>query len=328
MKAPKLPENENERLETLRALGLLDTPMEERFDRITRLARRLFDIPIALVSLVDENRQWFKSCMGLDVRETPRDISFCGHAILGDDVMVVENAGTDARFSDNPLVAGDPNIGFYAGYPIHASNGQAIGTLCLIDTKPRNLCAEELEIFRDLALIVEREITAVELATLDELTSISNRRGFLMLAEHGLNMCVRRNLPASLVVLDIDKFKAINETFGRREGDRALRSFTEQMKNNLRASDLFARISGNEFVILLTNTELAQAMQVMTDFTDILSEFNNRVCRGYDLAFSYGVVDFNASKHSTVEKMLSDADIIMYDQKKQKRYSQRRAEKV
>ena len=328
MIVPKLAASEKERLKTLRSLSILDTPSEERFDRITRMARRLFNVPIALISLIDEDRQWFKSCMGLDVRETARDISFCGHAILTEGVMVVADANVDKRFSDNPLVLNEPNIGFYAGCPVHALNGQVLGTLCLIDTKPRPFSEEDVEMLRDLALIVESEIAIAELATVDELTGISNRRGFLMLAEHGLNMCARRDLPASLVLIDIDKFKLVNEAHGRREGDRALRSFTEQMKNKLRASDLFARIGSDEFVVLLTNTASNMADTVMADFNEVLNEFNARVNRGYTLAFSYGVVDFNASKHTTVEKLLVDADIIMYDKKKQKRYSERRAERI
>tara|TARA_R110001583_G_scaffold16518_13_gene67657 strand:+ start:1037 stop:2023 length:987 start_codon:yes stop_codon:yes gene_type:complete len=326
--APEIPVNDVERLKTLRALNILNTPMEERFDRITRMARRLFNVPIALVSLIDEDRQWFKSCMGLDVRETPRDISFCGHAILDDSILVVPDAKDDERFFNNPLVLSEPNIGFYAGCPLRAPDGHVLGTLCLIDTHARTLSGEDLEMLRDLALIVEAEIATVELNTLDELTNISNRRGFLMLAEHGLNMCARLDLPASLVMIDIDQFKTVNETFGRREGDRALRSFSEQMKNKLGASDVFARIGSDEFVVLLSNTPPDSAEAVMVSFAEILADFNARVNRGYDLAFSYGIVDFNANKHLTVEKILADADIIMYDQKKQKRYSERQAAKI
>lgn len=112
--APK-PVDEAARLETLHSLSILDTPPEERFDRLTRLARRLFDVPIALVSLVDENRQWFKSHPGLDATQTSRDISFCAHALLADETMVIQDARNDDRFHDNPLVTGQPGIRFYAG---------------------------------------------------------------------------------------------------------------------------------------------------------------------------------------------------------------------
>ena len=115
---PPTPVDELMRLETLRNLKILDTESEERFDRVTRLARRVFGTPIALVSLVDNDRQWFKSRQGIEVSETSREISFCGHAILDDEVMVVRDAHDDERFADNPLVTSDPSIRFYAGYPL------------------------------------------------------------------------------------------------------------------------------------------------------------------------------------------------------------------
>lgn len=126
MEAPKFPADESARIETLRALRILDTAPEERFDRITRMAKRMFGVPISLVSLVDSERQWFKSAEGLDAKETPREISFCGHAILGDDVFIVPNALVDSRFSDNPLVVDAPEIRFYAGSPIKAANGHKV----------------------------------------------------------------------------------------------------------------------------------------------------------------------------------------------------------
>lgn len=145
MPAAPIPNNEPARLATLRALRLLDSPSEERFDRLTRVARRLFKAPIALVSLIDENRQWFKSCIGLNVAETSRDISFCGHAILHDDVLVIPDARNDARFYDNPLVTGAPGIRFYAGQPLTAPNGSKLGTLCVIDTHPENSAAKSAD---------------------------------------------------------------------------------------------------------------------------------------------------------------------------------------
>ena len=187
MKSPEIPVDEEKRLESLRSLNILDTAAEERFDRLTRLAKRLFNVPIALVSLVDENRQWFKSCMGLRASETGRDISFCGHAILGDDLFVIPNALEDESFRDNPLVTSEPYIRFYAGYPLKHINGQKLGILCLIDTEPRQLSPEDVEDFKDLALMAERELAAVELATLDDLTQLSNKRGFSILACKALN---------------------------------------------------------------------------------------------------------------------------------------------
>lgn len=155
MLAAPIPNNDAERLAALYALLMLDTPPEERFDKIVSFAAAEFDVPIALLTLVDENRQWFKAQQGMDVCETSRDVSFCGHAILRPDIMVIPDALADDRFADNPLVTGDPLIRFYAGAPLIMPSGHALGTLCVIDTKPREMDAIELAIFstlRDLAV--------------------------------------------------------------------------------------------------------------------------------------------------------------------------------
>lgn len=157
MKPPRAPDDERQRLASLHALSLLDTVPEERFDRLTRLARTLFGVPIALVSLVDRDRQWFKSRQGLSACETHRDLSFCGHAILDNAVFEVSNALNDDRFADNPLVTGAPHIRFYAGAPLTSPQGYRVGTLCIIDTTPRELSPELRTALRDLADCVESE---------------------------------------------------------------------------------------------------------------------------------------------------------------------------
>lgn len=148
-----IPDNEAARLRSLRDLQLLDTAPEERFDRVVRFAAEQLDMPIALVSLVDEKRQWFKARFGLAAAETPRDISFCGHAIAASGLFVIEDARLDSRFADNPLVTGAPHIRFYAGAPLSAPSGHRVGTLCIIDTEPRKLGRVELatlDVLRDL----------------------------------------------------------------------------------------------------------------------------------------------------------------------------------
>lgn len=159
MQAPPFPENEIKRLQALREQELLDTAPEERFDRITRVAKHLFGVEMALVSLIDADRQWFKSKQGLDACETGRDISFCGHAILGTDTFEVNDARLDPRFADNPLVTGAPYIRFYAGAPLHTPDGYAIGTLCIIDSRPRSLTPDEHQSLRDLADCVEAQFS-------------------------------------------------------------------------------------------------------------------------------------------------------------------------
>ena len=162
VKAP-LPENESQRVASLHALQILDTLSEERFERITRIAQRLFDVPITSITLVDANRQWFKSCVGLSVPETSRDVSFCAHAILSDEALVIPDARTDPRFADNPLVTGEPYIRFYAGQPLSDTKGYKLGTLCIIDRRPRRMSAADLRALKDLAYWAENELNTIEL---------------------------------------------------------------------------------------------------------------------------------------------------------------------
>jgi len=158
MKAAPLPANEAARLENLRYQQILDTKPEEAFDRITRMVAHIVDVPIALVSLVDEHRQWFKSHYGIDATETPREIAFCAHAILDDKTLVVEDALLDPRFADNALVTGDPKLRFYAGAPITTVEGFNIGTLCVIDRVPRTLPDAHRQLIEDLAKLVADEL--------------------------------------------------------------------------------------------------------------------------------------------------------------------------
>jgi len=163
LEPPVIPANEDERHASLCQLNILDTDPEEGFDRLTRLAQSYFKVPIALVSLVDSQRQWFKSRQGLDATETPRDISFCGHAILGTDIFCVPDTLEDPRFRDNPLVTSPPSIRFYAGAPLSSPDGMKVGTLCIIDTEPRIWSGEDARVLRDLADCVEKELGQAEL---------------------------------------------------------------------------------------------------------------------------------------------------------------------
>jgi PAS domain S-box-containing protein len=198
MQAPAIPEHEVERLQALRASALLDTPPEERFDRLTRLAKRIFGTRIALVSLVDTDRQWFKSRQGLEVPETSRTLSFCGHAILGPEILEVRDASKDSRFSDNPLVTGEPRIRFYAGAPVRSADGYPLGTLCIIDDRPRTLTEDERLSLRELADCVE-----------DELSTIDRRR----------LSSVARQTTNGVVITDLDgRIEWVNEGFTRLTG--------------------------------------------------------------------------------------------------------------
>ncbi|EJN01233.1 PAS domain S-box protein [Herbaspirillum sp. YR522] len=156
------PVEENKRLAVLHSLGLLDSAPDPAFDRVTRLASKLLDVPISLISLLDAERQWFKSRVGLEVEQTPRSQAFCAYTIMEESSLVVPDAINDARFRDNPLVLSEPSIRFYAGVPIRSNEGLPIGTLCVLDSKPKTLKPEELELLQDLASIVTKEIQLIE----------------------------------------------------------------------------------------------------------------------------------------------------------------------
>lgn len=247
--------NDDERLQVLHSLNILDTPADERFDRITRLAARLFKVPIALFSLVDTHRQWFKSAIGLSATETSRDISFCSHAIEQDDIMVVPDAILDPMFSNNPLVLQDPNIRFYAGCPVHANTGSRLGTLCLIDNTPRDFSDHEKVVLRHLAQMIENELTADYMAHVDPLTGMLNRRGFDARAQEAVQLCHSVDLQACLFLFDLVEFKSFNERHGPAAGDRALVEFSRLLRETFRGSDLMARYGDDDFVVLMVDIE-------------------------------------------------------------------------
>lgn len=316
MKTPTKPENEQTRLTTLHSLNILDTPNEDRFDRLTRLARRLFNVPVALVSLVDENRQWFKSHNGLEMQETHRDISFCGHAILGDGLFLIPDALKDERFNDNPLVTREPHVRFYAGLPLRYLDGSKLGTLCIMGREARTFDEEDIQLFRDLAEMAERELAAVQLATQDELTKISNRRCFVSLAKNNLNLCARQKIPVSLVYFDLDEFKPINDQFGHAEGDKALMAFASIMKQTFRDADVLARLGGDEFAVLLSDADFELASSIIARFKNEIADYNKRAKRGYDIKFCEGIVSKDNVQNTSIDVLLKQADELMYQMKK------------
>lgn len=281
MERPRIPLDEAQRLAALHATRLLGSAPEETFDRITRTAARLLGVPIALVSLIDRDRQWFKSRTGLDACETPREISFCGHAILGDEPLVVPDAAQDARFVDNPLVTGDMQLRFYAGVQLYSVDRKKIGTLCVIDSKPRQLGPGDLDALRDLARMVEQLVyhrqlamaaqslserlqdcppapggspASGELAWLvahDLLTGLPNRQAMLRAIQGSIAGWRADGTPALVACINVDRFKRFNETLGHRAGDEILVGLATSLQALLREGDMLARAGSDEFLLLL-----------------------------------------------------------------------------
>lgn len=298
MSAAPLPENETERLDELKTSGLLDTLPEQAFDDITFLAAQITTTPIALVSLVDEDRQWFKSRVGLGISETPRSQAFCGHAILEPDtVLIVPDATADLRFADNPLVTGELGARFYAGVPLVTASGNALGTLCVLDHTPRGLSETEERALRALSRQViaqielrqrvtqladaaaERELHAQQLlssqerletalvevtkaSVTDSLTGLKNRRALVDKLEEERIRSSRYDTPLAVLLIDIDNFKMYNDLQGHRGGDAALKQVAKVLSESCRAMDFPARFGGDEFVVVLPNANLPEALPV------------------------------------------------------------------
>jgi diguanylate cyclase (GGDEF)-like protein len=316
---PKIPDNEAERLHALKTLQILDTPRDERFDRVTRIAKRMFGVSISLVTMVDADRQWFLSKQGLDINETPKDISFCAHAINSEDLFIIPNATEDERFADNPLVTGPPNIRFYAGYPLKIRKGLNIGTLCILDQKPRIMEEEDQQLLKDLGAMVEQEIKSIQLATLDQLTLISNRLGFLTMVEHSVKECRRNQVSVSFLLFDLNKFKAINDKFGHREGDFVLTKFAQLMLNTFRESDVFGRLGGDEFVAMLSGSDQAKSDEILSRFAKAVEEANKAIKQPYKIEYSVGVKHFTPGSKLSTEEMIQEADAAMYADKRSNR---------
>jgi diguanylate cyclase (GGDEF)-like protein len=316
MIAPLAPANEACRLAALHELNILDSPPEERFDRITRLARRLFHVPIALVSLVDADRQWFKSHAGIEATETPRAISFCGHVILRSDPMIVPDAALDVRFSDNPLVVEEPRIRFYAGCPLITLDGFAMGTLCIVDRAPRELGGEDIDTLKDLAGAVEEQLTQTQAAMVDALTGLTNRRGLVLVGDHLVEMAARSRIPMCALFFDLDGFKAINDVHGHAAGDRALLAFGHALVDAFRASDIVSRLGGDEFCVVMSDAREIDTHKVLERLDAALG----RLGRGepFEIEYSVGVTPFDPARHARIVDVLDGADRKMYVEKRSK----------
>ncbi len=220
----------------------------------------MLDMPIALVSLVDRDRQWFLARHGLDATETPREMAFCAHAIAGDEVLMVPDARADERFATNPLVLKEPRIRFYAGAPLRSPEGHNLGTLCVIDQQPRRLEGAQLDQLQTMADLVMRELELRRISSLCPVTGLVNRSSFFRLGEQELQQARRDGRPLALLNFDIDDFRQINNRWGHEAGDRVLLDICRLTEQRLRPQDLFGRIGDEEFAVLLPDCDDAQAM--------------------------------------------------------------------
>jgi diguanylate cyclase (GGDEF)-like protein len=262
--APLCP-NEVERLQALYNLDILDTPPTKVFDSFVKVACGLFDVPMAAVVMVDAERQWFKAAIGSSARETPRDLAFCGYTILQpDEAIWVSDATRDRRFADHPMVVGEPGIRFYAGAALVDQDGHAIGSLCVVDTRPRRPDPAKLAQLRNLATGVMAALNLhaasprlIDEAGRDPLTGLLNRRAF----DAALRALGRQE--ATLFMLDLDSFKAVNDAIGHVGADAALREVARRLRRVGRRTDRVFRLDGDAFAFLAEGLSDAQAAEAI-----------------------------------------------------------------
>jgi diguanylate cyclase (GGDEF)-like protein len=270
MLRPTIPLDESQRLERLRSLHLLDTPAEERFDRLTRIAQTLLDVPVAAITLVDASRQWFKSSQGIALTQFARDVSFCAHAILGSELLVVDDLRADSRFADNPFVTSSPYFRFYAGHPLSTIDGSVVGTLAVFDYRPRTLKENERSAMSDLAAVAEKELRTspfspaqIDMLTddrkesqrIDPLTRLWNRAAVIEILERELSFAEREGSSLGVMLADIDHLQRINQTRGHEAGDSVLCDVARRMRASLRPYDSVGRFGGEEFLVLLPSAD-------------------------------------------------------------------------
>lgn len=339
---PSKPDNEAQRLLALQRYQILDTPGERSFDDLVTIATALCGTRMGAVTLIDRDRQWFKARQALEVCETSRDISFCSHAILRpDEVMVVEDARADPRFSDNPIVVDDPHIRFYAGAPLLSLDGLPLGTLCVFDIAPGHLSDSQktaLEaLSRQVSLVMElrryaqdiqqhmtdrawyeqrlaeystlleqRNADLTEQSRTDPLTGLPNRRAMSSALEASLVDADGQPRQTAVALLDIDHFKNVNDLYGHATGDHVLAELSRLLRAHFAGAGLAARYGGEEFVVLMPDTDLHSA-ELQCDFLRLAVA---DLPLGIPLTISIGVAAHRQG--DSIEQTLARADAALY----------------
>jgi diguanylate cyclase (GGDEF)-like protein len=331
-----IPKNEQQRLAALDELGILYTPLEDRFDKITRTLCRIFHIPIAYVSLIDKDTQWLKSTQGFELINTNRSSSICSHTLLVDEYIICEDLSKDERFKDNIFVTSDFKLRFYAGFALK-SRGLNIGTLCIADDKPRTFNNEDIATMRDLTSWAQTEINLTQLseiqiqliteldqaqkdAKIDDLTGLWNQGAIKEVLQRAHHRHLITQQPYSLMMVDIDNFKQVNDTYGHPFGDQVITAIADELKQSIRPSDTIGRYGGDEFLIILENCNYQRAKELsqrLLHHSHQLTIINNNEEVKTSISIGFASTDHIAVNDA--EGLLECADQALYTAKQEGR---------
>jgi diguanylate cyclase (GGDEF)-like protein len=318
------------RLADIHSLAIFYTPLDARFDRLTRLAQKALDVPVAAIALCHQGKLWFKSMQGWNIHELEISGSFCTRTLAQGEPVIIEDTRLDAQFRQHPLVQGAPHFRFYAGLPIRDQNGIVVGTLAVYDRRPRQLSAAEVQALRDLGELTQREFLTAELcdaqaqiiskldlarrnAMIDPLTRIWNRGAAEKLLVVAMEQAEQEDSGLAVCMLDVDRFKEINDGSGHQTGDQVLRKVAASLVSNVRDGDAVCRYGGDEFLVILQRISQEEAEWITRRIRERLAEFPFRT-RSSQLvvSISAGMAWRAPGRHMSAERLVELADQALY----------------
>jgi diguanylate cyclase (GGDEF)-like protein len=325
------------RLAELHALSMFYTPLEGRFDRLTRLAQRAIGAPAAAIALLHNGKLWFKSVQGWNIQELDLEHSFCSRVISTNAPVIVEDTRLDTEFSHHPLVERSPKFRFYAGSPLLDGNRMPVGTLAVYDTKPRRFSPGDVQALRDLTDLVQRELSAAEIcdaqaqlvakldlarrsAMIDGLTRVWNRHSAQELLGVAMAQAEREDTVLGVCMIDVDRFKTINDTHGHQVGDQVLRKVASTIASSVREGDAVCRYGGDEFLVVLQRTSREELERIAERIEERVSEFPIKTRSGpVTISISTGVALRSTGRRISSEDLVELADQQLYRAKQGRR---------
>lgn len=325
------------RLADVHSLAIFYTPLDARFDRVTRLAQKALNVPVAAIALGHGGKLWFKSVQGWNINELPLDSTFCVRTIARGEPVIVEDTRLDREFNQHKLVEGPPKFRFYAGLPIRDRNGAVVGTFAVYDCTPRQVTPAEVQALRDLADIAQREFLTAELcdaqaqivakldlarrsAMIDVLTRVWNRRAADELLACAIEQSQRNQTGLAVCMIDVDNFKQINDSAGHMVGDQVLRKVASTLVSNVRDGDAVCRFGGDEFLVILQKTDREEVEKITARIRQRISEFPVRTKGGaIQVEVSTGIAMCAAGRSMSAEDLIENADQALYRAKHARR---------